>query len=334
MRAAGAAFALRLAATALAILAVADAAVVVAFPIQPRLPESFSAAYLARELRGLRGSAPTVVFGDSALWGYGVSPAEAAVTRLWPQRRAWVNLSYEGGSAANSYAMLRVLQAARVTPRAVVFNVNLKEFNAEDSAYQKLYPAVERLAWNALGAEERARLTAVTPRDGEARLARTVEAVWQVYGMRSDLRETVFGRPDAASALLALVERFSGAAARRAAAHRATPESFEGAYDLSPLDDANVEVYFLRRLARTLRDERVTAYALLTPTNHRLLHAYIDVPEYREQLAYVSAVLRRYGVRVLDYDRALPSGDFIDNDHLTAAGNAALAGLLARDVRP
>jgi hypothetical protein len=43
-------------------------------------------------------------------------------------------------------------------------------------------------------------------------------------------------------------------------------------------------------------------------------------------------MLERGGVRVIDLDRAFPATAFIDNDHLTAAGNVRLATLLARTL--
>ena len=40
-------------------------------------------------------------------------------------------------------------------------------------------------------------------------------------------------------------------------------------------------------------------------------------------------MLERAGIRVLDLDAAFRADEFIDNDHLTAEGNARLARLLA-----
>ena len=44
---------------------------------------------------------------------------------------------------------------------------------------------------------------------------------------------------------------------------------------------------------------------------------------------YLAKVARAGGARVLDYDDAFVAADFIDNDHLTAAGNAKFARLLS-----
>ncbi len=329
---AGTAFALRTVATALVLLVALDAGFLALFPTFPRLADNFSPAYLAREARQLAGAHPVVVLGDSVLWGYRLPVEAAAVTQLRARDPRWVNLAYEGGSAANTYAMLLILERAGVVPRAVVFNVNLKEFNSADSAYDKLYPGVERLAWPLLDAADRAKLEPVEAHTPDARLNAGVESMWPVYAMRSDLREALFADQDAAHALQDTFEAWDGTAARKAGAHQPTPDKFEGTYDLSPLDDSNTGVYFLRRTAGFLRAARVPAYAILTPANHRLLHEYIDVPEYRAQLSFVTKLLGAYGVRVLDYDRAFAPAEFLDNDHLTPAGNVHLARLLGRDV--
>jgi hypothetical protein len=329
---AGTAFTLRTIATVLVLLVALDAAFLALFPTFPRLADNFSPAYLEREARQLAASRPVVVLGDSVLWGYRLPVEAAAVTQLRARDPRWVNLAYEGGSAANTYAMLRILDRAGVVPRAVVFNVNLKEFNSADSAYDKLYPGVERLAWPLLDAADRAKLEPVEAQTVDARLNAGIESIWHLYAMRSDLREALFADQDAAHALQDAFETWNGTAARKAEAHRPTPDKFEGTYDLSPLDDSNTAVYFLRRTAGLLRGAHVPAYAILTPANHRLLHEFIDVPEYRAQLRFVTKLLATYGVRVLDYDRAFAPAEFLDNDHLTPAGNLHLARLLERDV--
>jgi hypothetical protein len=328
----GTAFVLRTAATMLIVLAVFDVVFVTLFPTFPRLADNFSPAYLARQAKQLAGTHPIVVLGDSVLWGYKLPASDAAVTQLRQRDRRWTNFSYEGGSSANSYAVLRILQQAGVAPHAVVFNVNLKEFNSADSAYDKLYPGVERLAWPDLTAEERKKLEVVTPQTLDAKLNAAVESVWPFYAMRSDLRAAVFSDQDAAHAIQDTMEGWDGTAARKAAAHRPTPDKFEGTYDLSPLDETNTEVFFLRRLSRALQTTGVPAYAILTPANHKLLHDYIDVPEYQAQLTFVTRLLGSYGVKVLNYDRAFAPDEFLDNDHLTPAGNVKLARMMGHDI--
>ncbi len=325
-------FAARLVVTVIVVLALGDVLLWRAFPRLSRLSDNFSAAYLSRQVDALRATEPVVVLGDSVLWGFGIAANETAIARLASRGRPYENFAYEGGSPANTYAMVRVLLREHVRPRSVIFNVNLESFGPADSAYRRLHPAVERLASPLLSARERALLEPGTAPSLDARLAGLVESVWHAYAMRSDIRAVLFGAPDAAHAIQNAVERASGTTARRARAHRPSADRFEGTYDLSPLAPANVSIAFLERTARALRDAQIPAYAFLTPTNHALLRAFIDVPEYRAQLAYVRRLLMLGGVHVLDYDAAFPANEFIDNDHLTPAGNAHLATLLARDV--
>jgi lysophospholipase L1-like esterase len=319
---------------AFASLALVDLVFDRTFPHFARLAEDFSAAYLRREVAHAARSS-IVYLGDSALWGYGLPANEAAVTLLHGRHVDAENLSYEGGSPANTYAVLRLLFASGARPKAVAFNVNLKEFNAEDGAYRKLEPSVEELAWPLLSARQRAALTRTSACAGlECAVDAGVASVWTLYAMRADLRYALFGDVDAAHALEAWLERTSGAAARAAALQRHEPGRFEGTYDLAPLDPANVSVAYLRDTIALLRERHVRAFAILTPTNHALLHAYIDVPEYDRNLAYVRGMLEAGGVRVIDYDRRFAAADFIDNDHLTAEGNRRLADALERDVHP
>lgn len=319
-------------AVAMIVLALIDIAFRSTFPRSERLNENFSAAYLRREVAALRSTSPIVVLGDSALWGYRLPADKAAVTLLRRRGLAVENLSFEGGSPPNTYAMLRILSANGVRPRQVVFNVNQKEFNPADSAYQTLHPSVELVGWTALGHGERALLKSTQPAHPDA-LQHAIESTWALYGMRTDLREALFGDVDAVHALQTAIEGVSGARARRLAAHRPTAQLFEGTYDLTPLDPSNVGFRFLRRIADMLRQQNIPAVAILTPTNHTLLHDYIDSPEYAANLRATRRLLESNGIAVLDLDRAFPASEFLDNDHLTEAGNSRLAAVLRAALR-
>jgi hypothetical protein len=321
------------AAAMLVTLVVADIVVRWTLPHTLRLSENFSAAYLQRAVREDHLQEKIVVVGDSALWGYRVKPSEAAVSILGRTRTPVENFAFEGGSPANAYALLRLMQAQGVRPKAILFNVNLKEFNAADSAYQTLYPGLEQLVWQDLTTDERSLLKPTRHATFDARADATLGSFWALYGMRADIREQLFGTPDAITAVRNQIEKLSGEAALAEAAHVPTADKFMGTYDLSPLSDANVEVVFLKKFATLLQEEHIPAFAILTPTNHGLLHDYIDTPDYDNQLVYIGALLRKHGARVLDYDRAFKPDEFFDNDHLTAAGNARLGALLRKDVR-
>jgi hypothetical protein len=322
----------RCAAAFVATLAVADVLVRLYFPALDRFAPNFSAAYLNRTIAHIGTDQRLVVLGDSVLWGYRLPARESAASIIDAGGVPTVNLAFEGGSLPNTYAMLRLMQRAGVRPRAVLFNVNLKQFNPADSAYDTLYPAVETGAWPALSTPEQRLLRRTQSDSFEGRASAWLSRTWALYALRNDLREAVFGAADAATAVERGVNRLSGEAARGERLHVPAPDRFLGTYDLSALTDANVEVAYLRGTASLLRRQRIPAVALLTPVNHRLLHRFIDVPEYERQRRYVRAILEHNGVRVVDYDRAFAAADFLDNDHLTAQGNRKLAAMLKRTV--
>ncbi len=297
-----------------------------------RLRANFSATYLQRELETARGGDPVVVLGDSVLWGYGVASADSAIGRIRRRRANWQNFAYPGGSPVNSLTMFRLLRAARITPRLVVFNVNQKTFNPLDSAFGHLHPAVEDL----VSADEidvsDERLLPSLPQTLDARLERAIGRFWHFYGMRADLRDALFDESDAATRVKRSIELWSRTADTIARAHRPKTADFQDVYDLTPLDEDNSSFRALETLARSLARAGVPALAVLTPTNHALLHDYIDDPVYRSNLRATRTMLRRFGVDVVDLDAAFAAGEFIDNDHLTAAGNARLAALLSAAV--
>ena len=107
------------------LLAVLDSAVNLWFPRFERLSDNFSTAYLEREAGALAKDPPEIVFlGDSVFWGYRLRPQQSVVSLLDRAGLRSRNLSFEGGSPANTYAMLRLLEAKGVRPALVVFNVN------------------------------------------------------------------------------------------------------------------------------------------------------------------------------------------------------------------
>jgi hypothetical protein len=320
-------------AVAIGLLFIFDRVFYTTFPHFSRLRYNFSSAYLAREIQDLRGQAPVIVLGDSVLWGFGIDETQTAAARIRAAHPDWHNLAYAGGSPVNTLAMVRLLLASGVRPRAIVFNVNEKTFNPEDSAYQKLHPAVEELAYRMLTPGERAELIPVLATGRDAKLDRWLARFWQFYGMRADVRDAIFKDSDAAHALDDIVERLSGASDEAAFAHRPTPDKFEGTYDLDPVDASNVSFDALEDLAGLLKTERIPALAILTPTNHRLLHEYIDVPPYQRNLTRIRRVLEFARIRVLDLDSRFPANEFIDNDHLTAPANATLAALIERAMK-
>jgi hypothetical protein len=243
--------------------------------------------------------------------------------------RPVLNLSYEGGSPANADVLLRYLIARGVKPACVVLDLNPKVFNPADSAYRTLHPALARATADALDADDR-RLLALPPgRDLNGRIETVADRAWRLYRWRVDLRSALFGAPDATSALTAFLQNLTGVTERTRAAHVPTADRFLATYDLTPVDTANVAFHYLGRSAALLERERIPVVVFATPTNHTLLHEYIDDPAYERNVRYELSAFRSVSGRVLDLDRAMPGAMFIDNDHLTPAGSERLAGVLA-----
>jgi len=296
-----------------------------------RLSENFSPAFLDRTLApALTGK--TVVLGDSVLWGWRVAPEQAAVSLLHRRGLRVANLAFQGGSPANTYAILRTLRDRSVRPSTVVFNVNEKQFNRSDPVFASLYPSVGEVTIHHLDVTDRVALNVTVLQGSDAQVDRALRRVWLLYGLRADIREKIFGTTDLANALKAIVNRLSGEEAQVEAAHRPTSERFLGTYDLTPLSRRNLQYSYLLKLAVLLEEQHIRSYAILTPTNHGLLHDYIDVPDYEVNLRTVSTLLQRHGIRVLNYDARFSPEEFIDNDHLTVKGNIHLASLLGADL--
>jgi hypothetical protein len=284
------------------------------FPALHRFATDFSAAYLSRELAKVARERPDAVFlGDSVVWGYRILARDTAVDQLARRGCSCVNFAFKSGGPPNEYALVRLLTRTPLTPRTVVLEINQRTLNRVDPSYRTLQPAVRELADPLLDESDR-RALGITEPGTFARLESLAEHVWPVYAMRSDVREAFGGDTD---------DRPVRAAAAPA------PEDFEGTYDLSPLGAHNLGVGYLAAAARRLRDAGVRLVAFTTPTNHRLLHAYVDDPAYRANDAYLVDLLRRNGATVLDLDAAFPAADFIDNDHLNERGQRRLADALA-----
>jgi hypothetical protein len=295
------------------LIAVENVALAAYFPHLRRLTTDFSPTYLDREIEAVKAGPPATVFlGDSVLWGYRLPADVIAVTLLQEQGCNCPNFAFKSGNPANDYALMRVFVARGIRPRSVVIEVNQAVLNQADNEYQTLHPAIAALAAPLMTPQERALLT-MPPLPNAAE--RAASSVSMLYAMRSDIRETVFGDvpPPPAQPL--------------------TPDLFEGTYDLAPLTPKNVGVTFLAKTADLLRTAHIPAMAFLTPTNHALLHDYIDNRQYRANETYLTRLLRNRGVQVVDLDRAVPTADFLDNAHLTLAGQRLLAALLHDHLR-
>ena len=298
-------------AVALAIVAAENVVIAAYVPHLGRLATDFSPAFLRREIDALSSRpADAVFFGDSVLWGYELHPSETAVSLLAARGCACTNLAFKSGNPPNDYALARIFHARGVRPRVVVLEVNQRVLSGADPEYRSLHPGVAALANAYLTGADRAVLDVPRANGGiGGALDDAAARASLLYATRSDIRDMLYPAADPP-------------------APRVTAAMFEGSYDLSPLTARNVGVRYLERTVSSLRADGIPVVAFLTPTNHTLLHEYIDSGSYDANGRFLQALLQRRGARVVDLDRAFPAQDFIDNDHLTAAGQRRLAASL------
>ncbi len=299
-----------------------------------RLPEQFSPAYLDAYVARARGTRPLVIVGDSVLWGYDLDASDSVVAQLASLRPGTpiLNLSYEGGSVVNSEFALRFVRARGIRPAAVLLNLNSKEFNPLDSAYDRLHPSLERAGAPLITPQDRTLLKTLPAPTFADRLDAAVASVWDVYRQRVDIRVALFGVDDAATFVTNVVHRITGEAARYERFHRPTADAFVATYDLEPPAPDNVEAIYLRALRDELARDGTPALAFLTPTNHALLHDTLDDPAYGQNLRRIASTMRGPGIRVVDLDRLAVGPHFLDNDHLDARGSRILAERLNREL--
>jgi len=277
----------------------------------PRLATDFSATYLDRELTALAHESPRTVFlGDSVLWGYRVEPEQTAIAQFEARGVRSENLAFKAANPATDYFLLQLLLQRGARPARVVLEINQQVFNPFDQSYRSLHPGILGLARPLLTAADVRRLRVAVENWPQARLESLASRLWLAYGMRSDVRETWIESPTSVPL------------------PKLTSELFTMTYDQAPLRASNVGVVYLKKTAALLQSQRIPAVAFLTPVNHRLLHEFIDNPDYRANQTYLMRILREHGIRTLDLDAALPGGDFFDNDHLNEKGQADLARLL------
>jgi hypothetical protein len=288
------------------------------FPQLPRFVSDFSPAYLQRQIASTAATAGQTVFlGDSVLWGYRLKPDQTMVSILASRGCACRNFAFKNGGPPNYYALTRLMLAAKTHPTAVVLEINQKVFSQLDGGNHSLHPAVETLAAPLLTLSDRALLPASSPSGNAAErtLDRSATSLSLLYAMRSDIRTVLYGEP-ATSAIAPL-----------------NADMLEGTYDLTPLSDSNVSVHFLEKTVQLLRAANIPVIAFLTPTNHALLHDYIDNPEYRANGLFLKQMLEREGVHVLDLDAAFPTQAFLDEVHLTASAQLRLADIISKELK-
>lgn len=301
-----------------------------------RLPEHFSAYYLKQYTERAGGARNAVlVVGDSVLWGYGVPVEDTAVAELRRRlpRTPIINAAFEAGTPINSDFLIRYLLAHRIYPRAILFDLNPLSFNQLAKSYDTLNPALESLAVPTyLQPFDDARLSAdQAAKDPSvwAEVDRFLEIHWALYGSRVDIHQALFGDADAATALQTHVNTFLQVSTLTLKPAQEPSVPYAEMYDLTPLSSENVSFAYTQHFLEMLAANHIPAIAILPPTNHALLHNYIDVPAYSANLRRLEHLCHLYGATVLNLDHRIPQKEFIDNTHLTKKGNGAVAQAVA-----
>ena len=285
-------------------------------------------------------------------------------SRLW-------SLAAGGARASDVYGMVRrverALRAGRRSTRGVlvVVSSNAIFFSQRHRQPAMAYACLASELGSAAAdagmsqPELRARLLVPGATDSalgrlEHRLLGVATAHLYLLQQRRHLAETLFGGPPR----LALRERLQQLHHRRkgpAAADGRAPDElaaadrpwtqrglsaaqFASSYDFVPLDSPDaVNLLWTRVLASWLgKQQELAAVALLVPQNHALLGALAAGSAYDAVGAEVAAAFQHAGVPYVsfDHDPAIVSEHFLDLDHLTAAGNRALAARLATELTP
>lgn len=326
--------------------------------------DALEALAAARATENATATAPApwdiVLLGDSVLGSVNNPPGQrlhdfldGELRRLGLSARVH-NLSSGGAHAGDQYGALLRLQA-RLSSQAlglqrllVVISVNPIFFSARHSQPPLSFPCVwDDLPDDAapLSPDLRRRLGLSPPPAGWHRelslgLARGSYLVQQ----RRRLGEIVFAdhatlgdflragllrlRPPHRSASLAAEQPWSARGLRA--------DSYRASYDFLPVGSpAALNAELTAHLARFLAAHRDLAVLVeQVPQNHYMMDPLTESDSYRALGQHLRDLFVGSGLPYRSHDRApeLRSEHFTDLDHLTAAGNAALAALLARDV--
>ena len=310
-----------LAATAIAIALAAiileNAAIERFLPQPVRLTTDFSPTFLRRELASEQLAKADIVFlGDSVLWGYNVRPQDTAVAQLISDGCACINLSYKASSPPNYFALTRLMRVNRIKPRRVVLEVDQRVFQHANSAYATLHPAVAELSGPLLDdADRRALASEGPPANLLSPFQALATSLFTVYAMRSDIREMLYPQPDVIPI------------------QKAAADELFAEFDLTPLDERNAGVHYLIKAIDELRERGIYVAVFMTPTNHQLLHKYIDGPEYQANVDYLIHLAATHGAHVANFDRAFSNDDFYDSSHLKPLAQRRFASMLSSVTR-
>lgn len=113
-------------------------------------------------------------------------------------------------------------------------------------------------------------------------------------------------------------------------------ESFTAHYDYVPTDSPQAFNFIATRslFAFLAAHPELPAFVMINPHNHHFIGPLGQTDSYRALMQQIKHMAAAHGLYVADYDRqpALRSEHFLDIDHFTRDGNAALSALIAEDV--
>lgn len=277
-------------------------------------------------------------------------------------------LAAGGARAADVYGAVRRLHAqlgGRTARLFLVANTNVIFFSRRHRQPALLSACLAPALGDDLDPGLRARLQLPAPpalAPVEARLAAFFARHLYLYQQRRRIGELVFGGPPREALRDRLTHAFTRLHGKRTAApgngnenegeigaaadaERNLPWTARGlhaaqyapSFDLIPPGTPDAVNFALtEQLAAFLgaRARELPSLVVLTPQNHALLGPLAAGLRYDALGEALAAAFARAGVAYVSYDRdpALRSEHFTDLDHLTAAGNRALAARLARDV--
>jgi len=196
--------------------------------------------------------------------------------------------------------------------------------------------------------------------DTEKYFQKKAASYWYVYRFRQELNRFLFGGQPAVMAREYFDLTFKGAAPEQEQpeepdeeeplSEKDKPENkykiwysfpwskgdLEHLAKVFNVNDKNENFKYYRELCRYLEENEIPALIFMSPVNHDLLRKYqlINYDSYRVNTGLIGQVAQQSNITFLDYQESVSPELFHDSMHMLDAGNAAMAGLLSRDLRP
>lgn len=313
----------------------------------------------ARARGGAAAALDVVLIGDSVLGSVNNAPGERLSDYLGPALEAALggqrpvrvfSLSAGGAHAGDVYGMLRRLMVrleatpAQTRNLIVLLSSNVVFFSRRQSQPAMLAPCLLDGIDDAVPLRSQLSLQPEPP-SLERRIASWLAGHVYLSQQRRHLAEAWFGSPPRQAVREVLQRGFRrelpgdeppGQRNRSWRLRGLSGERYAPNYQFIPIPSKEALNYLAtEELAAWLgRHPQLPAMVLLSPQNHALVGAYTGQPEYQKLTAAIGDCFRTKGVRYVSYDRdpAISAEMFLDNDHLTAEGNRALAHELAGEV--